>query len=85
MSPYVPRPPDTYQMSETVQYTTLVIAIGVVIAALIGFKALWDSWNATWSIEDAEAEIAELTDDLMLDRNQHAVDVRASMQGRWSA
>lgn len=81
---YVPRP-DAYQMSETVQWTTLIIAAGVVIAALIGFKTLWDEWNAAWSIEDAQAEIAEFTDDLMRDRDQHADDVRESMGARWTA
>ena len=85
MITYIPRP-DTYQMSEQMTYTTLIVVAGVVVGLLIAVKALlWDEWTAAWSIDDAEADIEDMADDLYAGRDQHTDDVRESMQGRWVA
>ena len=67
---YVPRD-DTYHISETVQWTTLFIAAGVVLVVIWALKIVADDVIEHWSIEDAEADIDELTDDLLRGRDQH--------------
>lgn len=43
---------NTYRMTETVQYTTLIIAIAITAAIFVGFRALWADWRKQWDIED---------------------------------
>lgn len=80
----IPSVPADYQLSETVQYTTLFIAAGVVALMLIGVAAVCRDLGNRWSIEDAEADIDEMTQDLFIGRDQHWDDVRDSLPDRCS-
>lgn len=75
-------PADTFHMTQSQQDRTLVIAIVVCIAIVIGFKSLWEDWREQWDKDDTEAEIDALTNDLMIGRNQHYSDDRDALLRR---
>lgn len=62
-----------YHMTETVQWTTLVMVAGVVALILMGIWAIIADVRDTESIETIEAEIKDLADDLCLGRDSHFI------------
>jgi hypothetical protein len=85
VNPLAPRPDGTYQMPETVQYTTLIIALAVVAVVFFAFKFLWDDWVEDWARDDLDDEIQQAAEELYVDRDQHHDDVRDALLERWSA
>lgn len=70
----------TWHMTTTQQTSSLAIMVVVVMIIIIGAWALVADTKDRWSIEDAQADIDDLTDDLLLGRDNHLADDRAAMQ-----
>lgn len=69
-----------YQMTEQLQASTLAIIAVVALVMVLGVLSIAKDVRATWSIDDALADMDELADDYWLDRDNHAEDVRDAMR-----
>lgn len=69
-----------YHMSDQLQAETLGIVAIAVVLIIVGILAISRDVRATWSIDDANAEMDELADDYWLGRDLHLEDVRDAMR-----
>lgn len=67
--------PTTYHLTTQQQVNSAIIAALVCVAIGYGFVTLWRDWRRGWEIDD-------LTDWLLMDRDQHLGAERAAMRAR---
>lgn len=68
-----------YQMAEVTQASTLGIVIIVAAIMIAGIVAIARDIRATWSIDDANADIDDMARDYFIGRDLHT-DVRDLMR-----